>query len=220
MVSHLCATARTSTEFRNHWGSLESLGTGPIVRTAPNELSFNSTQSWRDIYGQRQGHKTFLKSEFYDGGPFSNYGIYSIVSERDVEVHAQQRRYVSHAFSDRSLSEQEKLIADKIDQFVRIAGERGNPGLLQKTGQRGWDIGKVYEMMTFDIIGDLAFGETFGGLDSGRYPRLSLTLPFPLCFSLFLFNFPLLLFPPSSFLLLSLPALLILAVAIQIDTRD
>lgn len=135
---------------------------GPVVRTAPNELSFNSAQSWKDIYGFRQGHKPFIKSDFYDGGSFAGRGVHSIVSERDVDAHGQMRKYLSHAFSDRSLSEQEEMIARTITKFVDLAGERG-----QHKG--GWDIGKAYEMMTFDIIGDLAFGEPFGGLEEGMY---------------------------------------------------
>jgi chromosome condensin MukBEF MukE localization factor len=71
------------------------------------------------------------------------------------------RKYLSHAFSDRSLSEQEEMIAGTILNFVHLAGERG-----QQKG--GWDIAKAYEMMTFDIIGDLAFGESFGGLEGGE----------------------------------------------------
>jgi cytochrome P450 len=132
------------------------------VRTAPNELSFNSAQSWKDIYGFRQNHKTFIKSDFYDGGSFTGRGVHSIVSERGVDEHAQMRRYLSHAFSDRSLSEQEELIAKSIDKFVGKLGAAG-------AKSSGFDIGKGYEMMTFDIIGDLAFGETFGGLEKGRY---------------------------------------------------
>lgn len=132
-----------------------------MVRTAPNELSFNSAQSWRDIYSFRQGHQTFIKSDFYDGGSFTSRGVHSIVSERDVDAHGQMRKYLSHAFSDRSLSEQEEMIAGTILNFVHLAGERG-----QQEG--GWDIGKAYEMMTFDIIGDLAFGELFGGLEGGK----------------------------------------------------
>jgi hypothetical protein len=30
-------------------------------------------------------------------------------------------------------------------------------------------MGKWYNLTTFDLIGDLAFGEGFGGLDSGGY---------------------------------------------------
>ncbi|RYP61516.1 hypothetical protein DL770_009770 [Monosporascus sp. CRB-9-2] len=131
-----------------------------VVRTAPNELSFNSAQSWKDIYGFRQGHQAFIKSEFYDGGSFASRGMHSIVSERDPEVHGHMRRYISHAFSDRSLSEQEPLIAKTIDKFILRVGRKG-------ASEKGFDIGKSFEMMTFDIIGDLAFGETFGGMESG-----------------------------------------------------
>lgn len=134
---------------------------GPVVRVAPNEVSFNSPQSWNDIYGFRQGHQTFLKSEFYEGGSFASRGVHSIVSERDVDAHAQMRRHLAHAFSDRSLSEQEALVAETVDKFVRLVGNRGG-------GPDGFDIGKGLEMMTFDIVGDLAFGETFGGVDSGE----------------------------------------------------
>src|SRR5947209_6472762 len=39
---------------------------GPIVRTAPNELSFIDAQAWKDIYGLRQDHQNFQKDpEFY-----------------------------------------------------------------------------------------------------------------------------------------------------------
>ncbi|OTB04031.1 hypothetical protein M426DRAFT_73617 [Hypoxylon sp. CI-4A] len=143
---------------------------GPVVRVAPNEVSFNSPQSWDDIYNFRQGHQTFIKSDFYEGGPFASRGVHSIVSERNVEAHGQMRRHLSHAFSDRSLSEQETLIAETVDKFINAAGRRGS-------GKAGYDIGKGLEMMTFDIIGDLAFGETFGGVDNDKpHPWISIAM--------------------------------------------
>lgn len=128
-----------------------------MVRTSPNELSFNTAQSWKDIYGFRQGHQPFIKSDFYDGGSFADQA-HSIVSERDPSEHGKMRKYLSHAFSDRSLIEQEELIATVTDQFIGKIGERGAEGL---------DFSQEFEMMTFDIIGSLAFGENFGGVESG-----------------------------------------------------
>ncbi|KAI8623342.1 benzoate 4-monooxygenase cytochrome P450 [Xylariaceae sp. FL1651] len=140
---------------------------GPVVRLAPNEVSFNSAASWRDIYGGRQSHKTFIKSDFYDGGSFAGRGVHSIVSERDVDTHAEMRRYLSSAFSDRALNEQEDLVSQSIDKFV---------DLLQKRPE-GYDISKGYEMLTFDIIGDLAFGETFGAIESAEpHPWIAIIL--------------------------------------------
>ncbi|KAI0179448.1 benzoate 4-monooxygenase cytochrome P450 [Hypoxylon sp. FL1284] len=132
---------------------------GPVVRVAPNELSFNTGQSWKDIYGFRQGHKLFIKSEFYDGGSFADQA-HSIVSERDPREHRQMRKYLANAFSERSLADQESLISEIVDQLiVQIGGERGEKGL---------NMVQWFNMLTFDIIGSLAFGETFKGVETGH----------------------------------------------------
>ncbi|RYP13364.1 hypothetical protein DL765_006905 [Monosporascus sp. GIB2] len=144
---------------------------GPVVRTAPNELSFTTAQSWKDIYALRPGHKTFVKSEFYDGGSFAGRGVHSIVSERDPHSHRKMHKLLSHAFSTQSLDEQESLISQTIDRFIELVGSRGGPR------EGGFDIGKAYEMMTFDIIGDLAFGETFKALETPQpHPWIAVTL--------------------------------------------
>lgn len=131
---------------------------GPVVRTAPNELSFNTTQSWKDIYDFRQGHKLFIKSNFYDGGSFADQ-CGSIVSERDPIAHGEMRRQLAHAFSQRSLMEQEHLISKTVDNFISKIGSIGAQGL---------DIVLYFTLMSFDIIGDLGFGETFKGIESGE----------------------------------------------------
>ncbi|KAF3798974.1 Cytochrome P450 monooxygenase aclL [Colletotrichum gloeosporioides] len=142
---------------------------GPVVRVAPNELSFNTAQSWKDIYDKRKGHSPFIKSEFYDGGNFAAEA-HSIVSVRDPDEHAQMRRYLRDAFSDRSLREQEHLISQVIDHFIdRIGEEGGKPG--------GIDIVMWFNLTTFDIIGSLAFGQSFGGVSSGEeHPWVSIVV--------------------------------------------
>ncbi|KAI0182536.1 cytochrome P450 [Xylaria flabelliformis] len=134
---------------------------GPVVRIAPNELSFNSPQSWKDIYASRPKHAPFVKSKFYEGGSFAGRGVYSIVSERNVDKHARMRYYLSHAFSEKSLAEQEDLISETCDRFVSLLASRGSKA-------HGYDISKGYEMATFDIIGLLAFGESFRGVESDQ----------------------------------------------------
>ncbi|KAI9879763.1 MAG: hypothetical protein M1830_007205 [Pleopsidium flavum] len=130
---------------------------GPMVRTAPNELSFNTQGSWKDIYGLRQSHKPFTKGDFYDGASFAAEA-HSIVSERDPIEHGKMRKYLSHAFSDRSLKEQEYLITEIVDLFISQIGKHGRDGL---------DLVMWFNLATFDIIGSLAFGEPFGGVASG-----------------------------------------------------
>lgn len=112
------------------------------MRVAPNELSFNTAQSWRDIYEKRKGQETFIKSDFYDGGNFAAEA-HSIVSVRDPEEHAHMRRYLREAFSDRSLRDQEHLISLVIDRFIERIGEKGKDSA-------GIDIVMWFNLATFD----------------------------------------------------------------------
>ncbi|ETS78591.1 hypothetical protein PFICI_10653 [Pestalotiopsis fici W106-1] len=130
---------------------------GDIVRIAPNELSFASPQSYQDIYGHvSKGRGRFLKTEFYDNGPPR------IVSARDPEVHARQRKALSHAFSAKALRGQETIVHQYVDLFVEQLSRLGN------AGKKAIDASEAYNWVTFDIIGDLAFGESFNAVSDGK----------------------------------------------------
>lgn len=134
---------------------------GSVVRIAPNQLSFNSAASYQDIYGSRQGqHQTFLKSNFYDAGAFSPQA-HSIIAERDPIRHAKQKKYVSAAFSDKALKSQEGLINEVVDSFIKQLG-------IHASGEQGANLVRWFSLATFDIIGSLSFGESFGGVESGK----------------------------------------------------
>ena len=131
---------------------------GPVVQIAPNEVSFCSPESWQAIYGATKGvpNSVFMKSDFYNA--FATHG-FSIVSERNPEKHREMHRYLSPAFSDRSLKQQEYLIAGVIDSFVQRIGEAPDASV---------NLTKWYNLMTFDIIGELAFGKSFDGVSTGE----------------------------------------------------
>ena len=101
-----------------------------------------------------------MKSDFYDGGVFADQA-HSIISERDPGVHGDMRKFLSHAFSEKSLKSQEPLINEVVDEFVAQLGSRA-------ANVTGVDIVMWYNMTTFDIIGSLAFGESFGAVRSGK----------------------------------------------------
>lgn len=71
------------------------------------------------------------------------------------------RKLFSHAFSLRSLSEQEPLVAGHIDNFIDQIGRYS-----KKDG--GIDLGEWFNILAFDIIGDLAFGRSFEGIKNGE----------------------------------------------------
>ncbi|KAI0407184.1 putative cytochrome P450 [Xylaria palmicola] len=135
---------------------------GPVFRVSPNELSFASVNSWKDIYGHATGQRqTLVKSEFYEmyGAGFDSL---CIGSERNPQKHRKMKQSLSAAFSTKALREQEAIVADQINQFVERIGKEGRPG------SGGLDMTKWYEMLAFDILGEMAFGEAFGCVKSGK----------------------------------------------------
>lgn len=129
---------------------------GPVVRVAPNQLSFSSATSWKDIYGHTPGRKHFHKGSFYEPMPGEAYNIVSI---GNVGAHATMRKDLSHGFSATALFQQEDLIQHFVDKLIHQIGIHGT--------QVPIDMVKWYNLTTFDIIGELSFGEAFGGLDAG-----------------------------------------------------
>ncbi|KAI8710543.1 hypothetical protein NCS52_01554400 [Fusarium sp. LHS14.1] len=96
----------------------------------------------------------FLKSRvFYDRGPSVVHP--DIVFTIDPEQHRPQRRSLSHAFSAKALRASEDIIRSHVWLFVEQIGKYGSPG------SGGVDMSAVYNWLTFDIIGELTFGESF-----------------------------------------------------------
>lgn len=134
---------------------------GSVFRIAPDELSFlTEGEAWKRISGTRPGHGQKQKDHrFYsasvDGHP-------SILLSNDAD-HAFVRRSLSHAFSDTSLRGQEPIIQEYIDLLVRRLRERSHKDAEPV------DIVSWYNFATFDMIGDLTFGEPFDCLRNSDY---------------------------------------------------
>lgn len=134
---------------------------GKVVRIAPDELSFIDGDAWKAIYGTRLGHGQKPKDRrFY---PPTAGGFPTIINSNDAD-HSRFRRLLSHAFSDSSLRGQEPIIKHYVDLLIQR---------LQETaadhGGKPVDMVSWYNFTTFDIIGDLAFGEPFGCLKTSTY---------------------------------------------------
>ncbi|KAJ5973643.1 hypothetical protein N7481_010853 [Penicillium waksmanii] len=71
----------------------------PVFRVSPNELSFASVGSWKEIYGHRHsGQRPLVKSKFYEiyGAGFDSL---CIGSERNPDKHTRMKKSLSPAFS-------------------------------------------------------------------------------------------------------------------------
>jgi cytochrome P450 len=72
------------------------------------------------------------------------------------------RRLLSHAFSQKALHSQEEIMRHYVDLFITQLTERA---------RQGTDVNMVawFNFATFDLIGYLTLGESFGCLESGKY---------------------------------------------------
>ena len=87
-------------------------------------------------------------------------GAYSIINAPD-DIHARQRKMLSHAFSERALREQEPLIKTYVDLLISNMRD-------DAAAHRPVDIVRYFHFLTFDLIGDLAFASPFGALRERR----------------------------------------------------
>jgi cytochrome P450 len=135
---------------------------GPIVRIAPNEISFSTPQSFKDIYGPAtKSKKLFRKSElFYD------IEIPNIAYERDPEKHVAKHRMFASQFSARALRDQEYLIHQHVDFFIQQIVKWSEKAAAE--GKGGINVTETMEWLTFDIMGELTFGESFDAVRNGQ----------------------------------------------------
>ena len=158
---HLPLNAR-----QQSWSLLIQLA-GPTVRIGPNELSFTDPAAWKDIYSSHPGLPNFprdaIDSRFE---PVEDTGkMHTDMLAADDENHARQRRILSHAFSVEAIKAQEKLTTEYVDLFISKIGEvaEANRGVV--------DLNCWFNYLTFDIIGEMAFGESFRCMATGKLPR-------------------------------------------------
>lgn len=135
---------------------------GKKVRIGPNRVSYIEPEAWKDIHGHNTRGKTLrvIKDPgFYVNSP--HLKEQSLLGEQDDGKHASLRKLFSNGFSDRALKAQEPLILAHVDKMISNIYRDARAG-------RATDVVKLYNCCTFDIIGELAFGEPLGLLDNSE----------------------------------------------------
>ncbi|KAF3021124.1 hypothetical protein E8E14_013600 [Neopestalotiopsis sp. 37M] len=140
---------------------------GPVVRIAPNEVSFASPQAARIILSAGKG---FYKTDFYAVfPPPENPDIFTEIRE---DVHAVKKRVANVPYSMAAMRQLSPFIDDTIDLFIARLGEFCVDGklapLLDNVGGRGKvDLGAWLHYFAFDVLGEVAFSRSFGFLAAG-----------------------------------------------------
>ncbi|KAI6379926.1 hypothetical protein MCOR25_001827 [Pyricularia grisea] len=133
---------------------------GKVVRVGTNRLVVDGSVGWNDIFSHRPGGDA---TEFPKApGSFAAPDGTTLLTAPNRENHRRQRRILAHAFSEAALAEQEALIMHYVDLCMRRLSEVSRGG--QPIDLMVW-----LNYITFDIIGDLSFGESFGSLEQSNY---------------------------------------------------
>lgn len=155
---------------------------GDVVRLGPDRLSYINQDAWKAIYGHKTaGHKTNPK----DSGLYrkEKSGVYTLIAEPNDKRHSEVRqvskevflsiyaanmqicsKIFSHAFSEKALKLQEGLITRNVDKLINNI-----QNTVGQNPETQLDIVKLYNCTTFDIMGELTFGEPLGLLDKSEY---------------------------------------------------
>lgn len=86
---------------------------GPVVRIAPDELSFISAQARQDIYGH-SNKRIGLHPAYMRPSPSGSYGLFNSPDD----IHSRQRKMLNLAFSNKALDEQEPMIQEHVDNLI------------------------------------------------------------------------------------------------------
>ncbi|KAF4976231.1 hypothetical protein FZEAL_7069 [Fusarium zealandicum] len=131
---------------------------GPVVRIAPEILSYNHPDAWKGIRGHRKSGAGEHGKDPVHMAPNAN----TIIGANRTD-HARYRSLLSSGFSAQTMQRQQPIIKTYIDLLFQRLQEQCDDG------RRPLNIVNWFNFTTFDIIGDLAFGEPFGCLENTDY---------------------------------------------------
>lgn len=140
------------------WIHQQHLKYGPVVRYAPNELSYIDPGVWKEVYGY--GERALTKNMAFYGPDI--HGSPPGILRAPGPAHGRQRRLISYAFSDKALRDQESLFKGYVVQLLeKLKAASANGAQL--------DLVRWYNYTSFDIMGDLTFGEPLKLLEGSDY---------------------------------------------------
>ncbi|KAK7971570.1 hypothetical protein PG989_016586 [Apiospora arundinis] len=130
---------------------------GDVIRVAPDELSYLRPDAWKEIMGHLP--RGVVENE-KDPLMFSGINLLESLLAAPREKHGQLRSVLSHGFSASRMKDQQPIIMRYIDLLIERLREQSS------VTQVPLNMVLWYNYATFDIIGDLSFGESFGCLES------------------------------------------------------
>jgi cytochrome P450 len=142
---------------------------GPVVRIAPDELSYIDPTALKDIYGNRD----IPKSGVWTGHEEEGHPM-SIVSTHE-HTHLKNRRALAGAFTEHAIAEH----AAVLESLTGLMIEKLKGSVESGQGRTVANITDWFNFLAFDIGGVLSFGESFDSVKNGRaHPWVEISTSF------------------------------------------
>lgn len=130
-----------------------------MVRIAPDYLSFRGAAAVQDIYIDRAAN--VVKTGWAETSR-RVHGVENTLSISDRQLHKERRRILSQALSDKRLKSLEHYMLSNIRGFTQTL-----PGNDSQWGEAK-DMSHWFSLLCVDVLGDLAFGSSFGAVEAGH----------------------------------------------------
>lgn len=127
---------------------------GDFMRVGSSDLSIVHPDGVAAVYGPRS---KCVKGAWYD----LTHPNVSLQTTRDKDLHRARRQNWSEAFSDKALRGYEERMKGYRAKLMSRIGDHADSGSLV-------DVNKWFNFFTFDVMGDLAFGSSFGMLETSE----------------------------------------------------
>jgi cytochrome P450 len=140
---------------------------GDVVRTAPDEVSFASKEAYLEIFSQPTGGALpFYKNPIFFKSPPGQPE--NLITTINLHENQRMRKVILPAFTERALRTQEPVIIKYamcfMEKLQEIAAAQGNDGAGANINMNDWA-----NFFAFDLVGDLAMGESFGCMEGSAY---------------------------------------------------
>ncbi|KAH7136188.1 cytochrome P450 [Dendryphion nanum] len=140
---------------------------GPVIRIAPNLVCIAQSEAYDEILN-RKDKKFFLKDPIWWKEVFDM--PCQLLAAIEPETHSRMKKLLAPGFTSGAVRTQEPIL----HRYVNLLVERLRD-LIDKTAKETnknstkVDIASWLNFTTFDIFGDLGFGESFNCLESSQY---------------------------------------------------
>lgn len=143
---------------------------GPVVRIAPDELSFNVDGAWNDIYCGGKANKGLPKHDAY-----RNAQTFESLFDASDENHSRLRKLLKKDFFSLKAARRQEIIvqqhADRLIAQLRAHHCRKADEDDEKKDEKVLpaDLSTWFNWATFDIIGRITLSEDFGCVEGHAY---------------------------------------------------